>query len=336
MSAVPPPGDLTGAWKNEAEDPLFLRSIERNLHELETSVRGNRNVDLYFFEILQNDIDLLRGKYLRERVPAATANFQALNDLNGRLGIIAAEYGQKKHIMLPGCADPVSVPLARPQTNVQNAFTDNEVKATDKAELHGCSVIRMRGEGHCLFRAIAAHLLTREHLDELNRRHGELERLAPGTGALVDESLRRLAANIAPAAMLNDEAFSNAWVAALRAISVNWWVKLYEKENRTSQENTTLEDFFVEARVWLGVNGPEEDQSVLRRYAADMGAMDRGSWGGQPEAIAIAQALGVPIHIIDLQTKQRPLPIPQVADPSHIYLLRRPGHFDALFLQPAP
>ena len=344
MSAVPPPPGPPGidpVWAREAENPQFLKAIEQNIRDLETSIQGDRQgnnpVAMEFFEILQKDIDLLRAKNQREGKLPGDKDVQTLNGLNGRLGTLAAEYGKKYHVMFPGINDPVSVPLAQPRTNVGQAFTDDEVSFPDKTELANCSAIRIRGDGHCLFRAIAAHLLTRERLEALRQRRADLERLSPGIGSLIDGALRSLSLSppVSAVDMLNDPRFSDQWVAALRNLSVNSWTELFQKPDRTLEENNMLAAFFMEARLWLKAGERETEQSVLARYAASMRDMSQANWGGEMECYALSRALGPQIRVINPQLRGRPLLTPG-SNPSDIHLLYRPGHFDALFLLPAP
>ena len=252
MSAVSPSLD---PWVRESQNSNFLKSVEQNINELERTVSGSNRVSVVFFEVLQKDIDLLRAEYTAKKLDRNGREFKTLDELNTKLGHLAAQYAAKYHVSIPGCEDPVTVPLARPLTNVQNAFADDEVVPEDKAALVGCSAIRIRGEGHCFFRAVAAHLFTDEHLHALESRLEILRPMVPHTldlDELIAESHRRVDGGESVDHMLCDANFSDRWVLALRNIGAQWWKNLLQKSPRTAQEEASLSAFLAVTRSSQG------------------------------------------------------------------------------------
>ena len=330
MSTVQPTGN--GAWEREAQRADFSDSIQENINTLEKTISSGGRVSIDFFRILQKDVTLLRNKYQREMKGPNSPEMQNLGLLNMRLQRLAAQYQQENPDLLALDEDQ-QVPLARSPMKVSQAYQPAEMRfPQDLDKLLGCSVMRIRGDGHCLFRAIAAHLLTAEHLEHLMRNADRLQPLLPqgfDLKALITTSRRRLEDGEPVHILLADEAFANRWILALRNIAVR----------AIAEGAVDPQVFLSDARVTTGLTDDVSPADVLREYARRMSSLEQGVWGGQSEIIALARALNLPIHVVDLQTppdqREGPL-LPEAVDLSHIFLLRRIGHYDVLYPGRAP
>jgi hypothetical protein len=246
-----------------------------------------------------------------------------------RLGQLAAKYFDQG---LPGWNEGVVVPEARPRVNIDADAFKSGLSAPDLKELKDCSVVPVRGDGHCLFRAIAAHLLTHDHLEALKKHTGELQRMVPeglNLHNLVEECDNLLLQNKSVDEILRTPEISKKWVVALRGIATQWW---WDKFSQSPLEDP-VPTFLQALRASEGHE--EENDPLMAQYVTGMSSFDLGLWGGEQEIVALRDALGIPIHVVDVQTppvqRQGSL-LPATADLADIYLLRRPGHYDALYL----
>jgi hypothetical protein len=344
MSVQPPSHDprqpLVGAgeqvqaplssWRREAEDPNFFKALEQNVGILETSLRGGSLVAPEFLAILQKDVDMLRAVYRDRNLKGNSKELHDLNALNLKLGELAAKYFDKG---VPGSSEAVEVPEARPRVNME-AY-EAEVSESDLRELMDCSVLPVKGDGHCLFRAVAAHVLTQDHLEALKQRMDVLQKMVPhdiDLARLIEDCKDLLKQNKSVDEILLSPGISERWIRALRSIATEHWSTKFRESPKKDPVPT-----FIQAIRASGVEGSDED--MIGHYMSTMGSFDLACWGGHQEVIALSESLQIPIHIIDLETPraQRGEPLlPAVANLSDIYVLRRPGHYDAIYLEKAP
>jgi|AMWB02.1.fsa_nt_gi hypothetical protein len=318
------------SWRKEAEDPNFFKALEQNVGILETSLRGGSLVAPEFLAILQKDVDMLRAVYRDRNLKSNSKELRDLNALNLKLGELAAKYFDKG---VPGSSKAVEVPEARPRVNMD--VYEAEVSESDLRELINCSVLSVKGDGHCLFRTVAAHLLTQEHLAELKRRVDMLQKMVPhdiDIKRLIEDCEALLKQNKSVDEILLTPGISERWIKALRSIATEYWSTKF-RESPTKDPVPT----FIQTIRASGVEGSDDD--MIGHYMSTMGSFDLACWGGHQEIIALSESLQIPIHIIDLETPraQRSEPLlPAVANLSDIYVLRRPGHYDAIYLEKAP
>lgn len=314
----------------EAKRPEFLHDIEKNLKEFSNSFHKpvHGSVSSEFIGILQTDIDYLRAEYVRQRVPATDSRMKRLNQCTVELNELAAEMFS---VESPTKGGPVlgKTELAR---DIANTIADS-TSATKKALLglaqRGCSILHVRGDGHCLFTSIAAQLITKENLEKLRGKRASLGPLGlPGVefDSLIQTSLDKIHARETREDILSDPVIAKGWVQFLRNVAVNWW------EQKWNARDERVGVFIASQMADSGLQGVEPEE-VIASYKESMSSMEIPLWGGEQEIVALQEALDFPIHIVDLQTpeKQRRLPlIPVDAQSSDLFLLLWPGHYEVL------
>lgn len=335
MTSVPPSkqasvgGPHEDPWIVEAKRSGFVESLEDNIHTLEESLRGGKEVSPEFVHILEKDIDMLRAVYRDKKLKSDSGEVQKLNALNLHLGQIIARFFDKG---FPGSSDDVVVPEARPRINIEEFQV--EIPESDRQELRGCSVIPIKGDGHCLFRSIAAHLLTLEHIQKLRQRVDGLQKLVPEVNlrSLFDTCEGLLKENKTVDAILLDPEISKRWISALRGIATQWWVG----QCNAFPDEASSQAFMEAIRL---SNTRDAADFLMAHYLSTMGSYDEACWGGEQEVVALQKALDIPIHLVDLETpaaQRKEGLLPRMGPLTDIYLLRRPGHYDALYLEKAP
>ena len=86
-------------------------------------------------------------------------------------------------------------------------------------------------------------------------------------------------------------------------------------------------------------NAGDSADFLMAHYLSTMGSYDAACWGGEQEIVALQNALDIPIHLVDLETpaaQRRGDLLPRMCPLTDIFLLRRPGHYDALYPEKAP
>jgi hypothetical protein len=340
-SSVPSPlAHVPDVWREEAKRQDFFEALKQNVNMLEESLQGGKTVAPEFIEILQKDVDALGAVYRERQLKPNAPEQRNLRDLNVKLGQLAAKYFDQG---LPGWNEGVVVPEARPRVNI-HAF-ELGLSPADLEELKDCSVVPVRGDGNCLFRAVAAHLLTHDHLEALKKNTGELQRMVPegvNLHNLVEECDNLLRQNKSVDEILCTPEVSKKWVLALRGIATQWWCDKFSRSPSEVGVSTFLQALRMPSEVRREKGGvapmaqEEDDGTLMAQYVSGMGSFDCGWWGGEQEIVALQEALEIPIRVVDVQTplaQRRASLLPSPVDPADICLLHRPGHYDALYLE---
>jgi hypothetical protein len=202
----------------------------------------------------------------------------------------------------------------------------------------GYHVRRVRGNGHCLFSSIAAHLITKERLAHL-RELTEVLRLEQLLGSIdplspIRELEQKLDSGSSVETLLQNEQNYTACVVYLRTIATNWW----RKEISANEERlVSLAHAAREAMPDLRRNS--NDKQVCETYLRRMVSMTDCRYGGEPEIFALKNILGINICTIDLKdlgeaSSKQALDriLPGEKDHAAIWLVYRGSHFDPLYL----
>jgi hypothetical protein len=240
---------------------------------------------------------------------------------------------------LPECyIDPWANPfhLTQPITAeaLALALPESHRYKADVQSLQGCSIQKVVGDGHCLFRSIAVLLMNQTNLETLQKHADNFQQFMSPEIQLKDlfeKTQGLIRTKNSPGAILcSDPSLSKGWILFLRNLVVDWWISVFSSERKSDFAPTFIE----EARA-RGNTGDED--TILAQYMSTMGSYDDSPWGGEAEIVAFQQALGMNIHVVDLQTpkEQRRGPlIPAGGNPTDLYLLRssKPDHYDALYI----
>jgi len=235
---------------------------------------------------------------------------------------------QAQEALFDSCTVPdrVSKPVSLSDYAVESGLdveAHRALRALEEGPLH-LKLCRIRGDGHCLFRAISASLVLvaawggnaalmalRSHLLSLN------EACAAGVVEALFHLLGRTAADASGAAdALNDEQRSDAAVGALRRCAVGHMQQHAE-------------------RFRLCCDG-EDLKSYCARMALMTGEGDTFSpaYGGHSEVVALSEALQVRVEIVDCSGTAAKSTVPTYRLGEHlpmhapvIFLLRRGLHY---------
>lgn len=282
--------------------------IEYNLSIMEESLSKGIKVDAGFLPIFQNDIESL-------------GNHSYETELNDRLQITA----QKLYKVASGKLDipEATIPLISP-----TAIPANEIPAQSEGPRkqglkvlsdNGIGLQKIRGDGHCLFRAIAAQSL---FTSERTKTPSSLFQLAQKveSSSNYDHRVRNTAQKVVSAlspqnnrsalATLSDSSSSNLLVEFLRLIAVHGMNK---------NMNESLQNILI------------EEAGSVDEYLKDMSDMSKRAMGGQPEIIALEKALGSSLRVLQLHalgTGSEKLPEKGERPLGSTFLLYTPGHYD--------
>jgi hypothetical protein len=279
--------------------------------------------------------------YLPDRIPPSIV--AEMKDENRYYTPYSALYGAETGAPLPVPGieyyiDPWANPmhLHQPLTAEALALTLPEIHRykADLQSLQGCSIQKVEGDGHCLFRSIAVLLMSQPNLEALQKQADYFQQfMTPEIQIkeLFGKTQELIRAKLVPGEILCSEpALSKGWILFLRNLAVDWWIHIFSDERKSDFAPT-----FIEEASLRGNSGDED--TILAQYMSTMGSYDGSPWGGEAEIVAFQQALGIKIHVIDLQTpkEQRRGPlIPANGGPTDFYLLRssKPDHYDALYI----
>jgi len=324
-----------------------LATLSNTLERLDRDLKNPQGkhleaVDLGFIEIFKNDIAQLKASgFDAKKVDALDERLQILAE---KMGLIATKILSLSEQDRMHKQDDVNqfndvvVPLIRPQTSLKEVAKDfdGDLKAGLEALDSTYDVCQIRGDGHCLFRAIAAALVraftfgdqdTKDsmisHLDALEMR---LTR-SPYISGDYFNSFRKLIKEENLNEIMNSPSQSDFAVDFLRrlASAVNYDTVEDSAEDRADM---TLTQEALARRF-----------ASLEDYLNDMVDMKRGSGGeialgGAPELIALGNALGIEFAVLGVkETGKQNSPFvthikPEVRAESTIDLLFRPGHYD--------
>lgn len=175
------------------------------------------------------------------------------------------------------------------------------------------TLYKIRGDGHCLFRAVATGLLFSFAIATAQTKGKIIERLKS------DERLSRFleTPDLDVMKTLTNEEDSNAWVRSLRNRVCG-----YLKMNPTDTFSAYV----------------ASENKTIDQYLNEMNAMERAEMGAEPELQALADVLGLTLKVVDTvrgdhrscigYTKYSPsLPLDNGMT---VTLLFRTGHYDYL------
>lgn len=219
----------------------------------------------------------------------------------------------KKFVPPPLVGPPVSLDgLADSLTDVTDA-TRASLRQLEEGSSH-LRLLRIRGDGHCMFRAVAASLVLqaawggREGLSSL---HSHCDRVAAECATGVVAALRELigpspeasgaqrglgGGSMAALEALNDSTISDAAVAALRAASGKYMsIHLDRFAHVGAATDTDADATSTEADT-------DADINRLNEYIHRMAAMSEApAYGGHPELVALSELLQLRCVVIELR-----------------------------------
>lgn len=232
---------------------------------------------------------------------------------------------------LAECAPPplVSLPIAL-TTFASEVGLDDEAKATLQELERGSDhlqLCRVRGDGHCLFRGIAASLALAAawggHAG-VAALHSHFDSLELLRGSSVDRAVQALRAllgrSAADAALvseaLNDAARSDRAVAALRECAT-----AYMREH-------------ADRFRFCSADGEDFDEYCQRMEAMSVPENFSPAYGGHSEAVALSEALRIQVEIVDCSGTRAKSTIPTYRlapscdrEGPKVFLLRRGLHY---------
>lgn len=151
----------------------------------------------------------------------------------------------------------------------------------------------VKGDGHCLFRSLAAGIMQRGGFDMLKEALlANISRPTESQVALVVDSCRLLEKQEKSAhELVNDKNISDAWVYVLRRCAASWW----------TAQSLEAQDRLVES-LGFHARTPEEKREAIDTYLKDIERMKKDVlFGGEPEFMALANVLMRPIVIVDVE-----------------------------------
>ena len=338
--------------EKEASRKGFSKDIALNIEDLSSAVASKKNVDPEFLKILQHDIDTLHRVYDKGQIPHDSHVWSELHRMNVRLQEVATTMhglAAVNHCSPPAASRPVpspfgedvSIPLVGKVEDPLTLCSDDSSPVNKGLQIlhdEGYRVRRVRGNGHCLFSSIAAHLVTDERLAELRAKLPQLAEQgllgAFDATSLIETCQQKLRDGVSVEALMQNERMYNDWVTFLRTIATNWWKK------QIGQHGDPEVDLANAAREAMPkLRQKPSNPEVCALYLQSMASMSERRYGGVPEIFALGKALGVNINVIDAKklgetASQEAMYtiLPKVADLSEMWLLYRGSHFDPLYL----
>lgn len=292
-------------------DPVhehFYKEIDYNLSILENSLNrldqkiaqrqseGLESVDLGFIEIFNQDIEELRSKgFDPARIAKLHSKFEILAERMTDIAFKVLDLQKRRgDIEIPLMSDKMQL------KDLAKEFSPCMTKTGLETLGEHYDLYRIRGEGHCLFRALAGSYL---HLYAMS---------SPGERGQIDDRLNQLQAELPLTGYIKKEDFIT-FCGILTSIHERG--KDPFKQFETILKNKTTSDRLVEFFRKLAVaeaaqlaEGQEyrqvleqhaqvESFRTLEAYFADMISMNKRTYGGELEVNACAKALGVTIKL---------------------------------------
>jgi hypothetical protein len=344
-------------WETESMRDNFAKDIEENLKVLATSISCKKKIDPEFLKILQKDISMLSKAYDKRNVAHDSHVWSEVYRMNIRLQEAAARMHGLASDSLSGASSgtfegqcpqvsslkdtDVVVPLVGAIDRPMVLASDTPCvanKGLQALQDRGYNIRKVRGNGHCLFSSMAAHLLTNERLVALKQRLLNMKEQgllgSVDFEALINTCLQKLSSGSSVEGLLQDEQMYRSWVQLLRTISVNWWRKTIHEE----AEDKVL--FAHAARESLQELSPQlSDDEVCDMYLQKMELLSEAKYGGAPEMYALEKALGITLHMIDVKGLGRSespeaidAQLPKIANLADMWILYNGSHFDPLYL----
>jgi len=342
----------TDPWEKEAGREGFYKDLTLNVQDLLSSVSSGADIDPEFLRILQKDIDTLRHVYEIRKVSHQSSEWADLGKENGhlqevavRMKDLASKAGVGGSSTVSRASSPsfdedevfpligkIDDPLHLPCDYDHPAYKGLQILHDEKY-----AVRRVKGNGHCLFSSMAAHLITEARLSSLQTKlplmkaQGWLGDIDPS--GIIGDALRKIKEGASVESILQKDDVYKEWIVFLRTLATKWWEKqLGQEERREHLAHAARE-------VLPALKENENDKEVCMTYLRSMASMDEHKYGGEPEIFALQNILGINIHTIDAANlgkagSQAEIDaiLPKFADLSEIWLLYRSSHFDALYL----
>lgn len=298
--------------------------IRYNVEIMETTLQDPqkaKNLDSEFFFLFQQALDELRP------IPHSSLEIQASQQLSIKLQQLAGRLHDIAGVCLT--LQDVHVPLCRPPVR-PDAMIDSDTPPTTAIGLHllgsVADCIRIRGDGHCLFRAVAVglHIHYKDSLPAFRQKMIELRK---GIGKDIDPPLwdRVLSSfdRCSPPAdvlqLMSDPSFSDSWMALVRKLTE---AGLWEKW-RNPPTSSWRETFVASL--------PEKFTASPEDYIKVIGDPSQREFGGEAEIMVLSE-LFLPIRVCDAQSLgvHGHLEGHEMREKNALYLLLRPGHYDLL------
>ena len=295
--------------------------ISYNLSIMKGTVAKGRAVDPQFLDIFREAVGHLPGpeqKPLNNEINTIGTNLNAL--------LLKVDDTTKRTLF-----HPEERPLVGKQSKLGKMADEygqqSELGANLRAIGNNFRCQRIRGDGHCQFRAISTGLLlacqnlsSEEKVQKIASIDRQIQALGPQASQRLNAqkvALFDAITNINPQnaqALVSNKQSSDDIVAFLRVLSVEY--------TRVKQGETF--DQMAEAE------GCTPDQ-----YYANMTNMNLAREGGEAELQALAMTLGIPIYVHDSTiyaagSEDHIREYNSASDEPIVDLLYRPGHFDLL------
>ena len=250
----------------------------------------------------------------------APSEHQISLDLSKRLEILAA----RVHSLAGGALVEVEVPLlSDPITphEIANDFPPSHSVHRGLVQLDPfCDIVRVKGDGDCLFRAVGAGLLVTSGPRDVLHLRQKITALPipPEERARYLQVLDRVARCRSPQdvmELLREPLIDSCWVMFLRKLAV------YQMTERVKSDPAFRPALSAQL-VHIGFQGTVEN------YLQVMGDHTRHEWGGEPEIEALRGALGIPIEIHDIRAIEKGQEHLARMDFQQVQIVFRPGHYD--------
>lgn len=296
--------------------------IRYNVDIMEKTLRNPlkaKDLDSEFFFIFQQALDELHS------LPHSPMEIQTSRQLSVKLQELAARLYEVAGVSLS--LQDVHVPLCRPPVRPATMI-DSDTPPNIAVGLHLLDAIadcvRIRGDGHCLFRAVAIGLHA-HYKDSIPAFRQKLMELRQGVGkdiepSLWDHVLLSLDRCVPPLTifqLMGEQAFSDAWMTLVRKLAE---AGLREKL-RTPPTPSWRETFIASL--------PDTFKTSPESYITAVGNPAQREFGGEAEIMVLSE-LFCPIRVRDAQAIgiQGNLRGHEMRDKNALYLLLRPGHYD--------
>jgi len=271
-----------------------LGKLDQKIASRETE--GLEVVDWGFIEIFNQDIDSLR---FRGVDPSRVAKLQfELESIANRMTDIAS-----KVLDLKRNEAPIEVPRMRDKISLQDLANEYRPSLTktglEKLDAQ-YELYRIRGEGHCLFRALAGSIF---HLYATG---------TPAQRTQIDDRLNALQAELPHTGYIKKDDFTS-FCRLLNSVHQKDKdpTKEFEAILKDKERSDRLVDFFRkltvaqtaqaagdnEYRKILEAQAEDENFSSLEEYFANMVSIKNRSYGGEVELRAFATAFNIKIHL---------------------------------------
>lgn len=285
-------------------------SLMRNFADMEKTIADGRaqDIDLGFIEIFIQDIKELEG---------AGFDKSKIHALSERLSSAADRICEATSFLQSTVkADAVRPLVGKEQrmSDLAKAMSAGDTKRGLEALDEHYTLKRVAGDGHCLFRAIAAGTL--DYLNALPPPEQErfMQRLQATVDGLKDEKLSGL----------------------FRAIQVVRGISKEESLN-TKKTSELLVEFLRNLACAYNKNSSNEvlQGLISEKYLESMCDMAKKEHGGEPELIALRNTLGLDLRVVDAiavgKGQVEAASYKENRQPHTVFLLYTPAHYDIAY-----